>query len=203
MNRRELIQRVAYLMGGAVSAPAILGVLNGCTAKAAANWTPQVLTGPQADLVAEVAEIIIPRTDTPGAKDVGVPAFIDAMLKDAYTASDRSRYIAGLNELDAQAQLQHQRRFTRLEPEQQRSLVQRVHDQAVAHEQTLTTPPAQLARPFILMTKELTLLGFFTSQAGATQVLQYDPVPGAFRGCVPLAESGNGKTWALETSTRF
>lgn len=202
MNRRELIQHVAYLMGGAVSAPAILGVLSGCTARANANWTPQVLTGPQADLVAEVAEIIIPRTDTPGAKDVGVPAFIDAMLKDAYTAADRSRYIAGLSELDAAAQLEHQGRFINLEPEQQRSLVQRVHDEAVTHERTLTTP-AQLARPFILMTKELTLLGFFTSQVGATQVLQYDPVPGAFRGCVPLAEAGNGKTWASETSTRF
>jgi hypothetical protein len=81
--------------------------------------------------------------------------------------------------------------------------VQRVHDDAVAVERALTSSPAYLTRPFILMTKELTLLGFFTSQVGATQVLQYDPVPGAFHGCVPLAEAGNGKTWALETSTRF
>ena len=53
------------------------------------------------------------------------------------------------------------------------------------------------------MTRELTLLGFFTSQVGATQVLQYDPVPGAFHACVPLPEAGNGKTWAEETSTGF
>jgi len=203
MNRRELIQHVAYLMGGAVSAPAILGVLNGCTARANANWMPRVLSTPQAELVAEVAEIIIPRTDTPGAKDVGIPAFIDTMLKDAYTATDRSRYLAGLNELDAQAQLRHQRRFVALGPEQRSALVQEMHDAAAIAERALTTPPAQLARPFILMTKELTLLGFFTSQVGATQVLQYDPVPGAFRACVPLAEAGNGRTWALETSTRF
>lgn len=203
MNRRELIQRVAYLMGGAVSAPAMLGVLNGCTAKAAVDWKPRALTAAQAELVAEVAEIIIPRTDTPGAKDVGVPAFIDTMLKDAYTATDRARYVAGLNELDAQAQLRHQQRFIKLTPAQRGALVQEVHDVAVAAERALTTQPAQLARPFILMTKELALLGFFTSQVGATQVLQYDPVPGAFHGCVPLAEAGNGRTWALETSTRF
>jgi hypothetical protein len=49
-------------------------------------------------------------------------------------------------------------------------------------------------RPFILSIKELTLLGFFTSEPGATQVLQYNPVPGAYHGCVPLAEVG--KTWA-------
>ena len=46
------------------------------------------------------------------------------------------------------------------------------------------------------MTKELTLLGFFTSEPGATQVLQYEPVPGAYHGCIPIAEAGNGKQWA-------
>jgi hypothetical protein len=53
------------------------------------------------------------------------------------------------------------------------------------------------------MTKELTLLGFFTSEPGATQVLQYVPIPGSWHGCVPLSEAGNGKTWAGEQSGRF
>ena len=53
------------------------------------------------------------------------------------------------------------------------------------------------------MTKELSLLGYFTSQAGATQVLQYNPVPGPFRGCVELSQAGNGKTWAVEATSRF
>jgi len=47
------------------------------------------------------------------------------------------------------------------------------------------------------------LLGFFTSKAGATEVLQYAAVPGGFQGCVPLAKAGNGKSWALEASRRF
>jgi gluconate 2-dehydrogenase gamma chain len=205
MNRRELIQHVAYLMGGAISAPAILAVLNGCSAKSSAEaWRPVFLTQEQGEIVAEIAEIILPRTNTPGAKDVGVPAFIDTMLRDAYTTADHARYIAGLNELDAQAKREHQRRFIDLDGGARLALVQRVHDEATKHELTLITlPPAQLKRPFILMTKELTLLGFFTSQIGATQVLQYDPVPGAYRGCVPLAQAGNGKQWALETSIRF
>ena len=49
---------------------------------------------------------------------------------------------------------------------------------------------------FLLSVKELTMLGFFTSEAGATQVLQYQAVPGAYKGCVPVSEAGNGKTWA-------
>jgi hypothetical protein len=53
------------------------------------------------------------------------------------------------------------------------------------------------------MVKELTLLGYFTSEPGATQVLQYRPVPGAYHACVPLTQAGKGKTWATETSYRF
>ena len=203
MNRREVLQRVAYLMGGAISTPAILGVLNGCSAKSSAGWKPVFLTQEQGALVAEIVEMMIPRTDTPGAKDVGVPAFIDTMLKDAYTSADHARYIAGMNELEAQAQREHQRKFLDLAADERLDLVQRVHDEATASELELKLPPIELRRPFILMTKELALLGFFTSQAGATQVLQYDPIPGAFHGCVPLEQAGNGKTWALETSSRF
>ena len=58
-------------------------------------------------------------------------------------------------------------------------------------------------RPFILMTKELTLLGFFTSKAGATQILQYQAVPGSYHACVPLAQAGNGKTWAFPPGLEF
>ncbi|MET0718044.1 MAG: gluconate 2-dehydrogenase subunit 3 family protein, partial [Pseudoxanthomonas sp.] len=63
--------------------------------------------------------------------------------------------------------------------------------------------PEERRRPFILTMKELTMLGYFTSEPGATQVLQYRPVPGAYHACIPLARAGNGKTWATETSYRF
>lgn len=197
MDRRELLKRVAYLMGGALSAPAILGALNGCSRSAGPDWKPALLTQAQADLVAEMADIIIPRTETPGARDVGVIAFIDSMLKDVFKSEDRDRFLAGLNEFEALASAEHGRAFVKLDPEQRRALVQRVHDDAVAN-----TPPVSSAappkRPFILMTKELTLLGFFMSEIGATQVLQYEAVPGAYRACVPLAKAGNGKAWAIE-----
>jgi len=202
MNRREALQQVAWLMGGAISAPALLGLLNGCTAKQAVGWKPVLLTDEQGALVAEVAEIMIPRTDTPGAKDVGIPSFIDLMLKDAYPKEDQARFIAGLKQFDAQAHEQYGRGFMQLDPAQRSALVQTANDSAVAAERS-NPGTAALPRPFVLMTKELTLLGYFTSQVGATRVLQYNPVPGVFRGCVPLSEAGNGKTWAVETSTRF
>jgi gluconate 2-dehydrogenase gamma chain len=202
MNRREALQQVAWLMGGAISAPALLGILNGCSAKQGAGWKPVFLTDAHGALVAEVAEIMIPRTDTPGAKDVGVPSFIDLMLKDAYPKADQDRFIAGLKQFDAQAHEQYGHGFMQLDPAQRGALVRATHETATAVERAYTGI-APLERPFVLMTKELTLLGYFTSHAGATQVLQYNPLPGVFQGCVALSEAGNGKTWAVESSTRF
>jgi gluconate 2-dehydrogenase gamma chain len=204
MNRRELLQRVAYLMGGAISAPAVLGVLNGCSAKKEeAAWQPVFLSKEQGALVADVAEIMIPRTDTPGAKDAGVPAFIDLILKDAYEEEDRQRYVSGLKAFDDAARTAHGKGFVELPKAQQAELVRKFHDEAVALELADEKRQAYQRRPFVLMTKELTLLGFFTSEPGATQVQQYAAVPGAFKGCVPLAQAGNGKAWALEASRRF
>lgn len=203
LNRRELLQRVASLMGGAISAPAVLGLLNGCTAKQEASWQPVFLSKEQGALVSEVAEIMIPRTDTPGAKDAGVPAFIDTMLKDVYTQEDRERYVAGLQAFADAARTAYSKSFVELSKVQQTELVRKVHDEAVAVEVAYDPPPNPLRRPFILMTKELSLLGFFTSKPGATQVLQYVAVPGSYQACVPVAQAGNGKTWATETSGRF
>ncbi len=200
MNRREALHQVAWLMGGALSAPAVLGILNGCTAKQG-TFRPVFLDEGQVALVGEIAEIMIPRTDTPGATDVGIAAFIDVMLKDAFPTEDQQRFSAGLQAFSAQAQRQHGMGFMQLQPAQRTALVQTVHDAAL--EAADTKDGDKVPRPFILMIKELTLLGYFTSEAGAKQVLQYNPAAGPYRGCVPLTEAGQGRTWATETTSRF
>lgn len=204
VNRREALKRVAWLMGGTVSASAILAIEKGYSATTSVGSKPAILRPPQVAIVSAVAEIMIPRTDTPGAIDVGVPGFIDLMLKDVYTQKDRERYLAGVAEFDAAAQGEQGRKFVELESPQQVALVRKFHDAAVGEERRLHHPHhADLQRPFILMTKELTLLGFFTSQVGATQVLQYVAVPGSYHACLALEQAGNGKTWADQPGIEF
>lgn len=193
MDRREALRRTALIMGGAVSAPAIMGILKGCAPKPTIDWKPVFLTEDQGILVSKVAEIIIPKTDTPGAIDTGVPGFIDVMLKDVYNTEDQDFYLNGLKAFDEQAKAEYGDPFIELTAEQQTAFVTKVH--AAAVEEAKASDPAP-KRPFILMTKELTMLGFFTSEPGATQVLQYVAVPGSYHGCIPLSEAGNGKTWA-------
>jgi gluconate 2-dehydrogenase gamma chain len=116
MNRRELLQRVAMLMGGAISAPAVLAVLNGCSPKPGASWQPLFLSKEEGAVVEAVADLIIPRTDTPGAREVGVPAFIDVILKDVYPTEDQARFVSGLKDFDAEAQGAHGKPFLELQP---------------------------------------------------------------------------------------
>jgi len=199
MNRREAIHRTALALGYAISAPALAGVLNGCKAAPELNYTPVFFSENQAQTVAELAEIIIPKTDTPGAKDAGVPGFIDSMLKEVYSKEDQDKFLKGLSDFEAEAQKEYGDDFSRCKSEEQVALFKRHHDAAIA---TLGTGGSTgwwntgggTDKPFVLKVKELTLLGFFTSEAGATQVLQYNQVPGPFQGCVPLAEVG--KAWA-------
>ena len=192
MDRREALKRTAWIMGGVVSAPAIAGILKGCAAKPTIDWKPVFVAEDQGILITQVAEIIIPKTDTPGAKDTGVPGFIDLMLKDVYPKDDQDRFLEGLKAFDDEARKTYGDAFIELSAEQQAEYVKKVHDEAISAQKADQARP----RPFILMMKELTMLGFFTSEPGATQVLQYVAVPGSYKGCIPLSEAGNGKTWA-------
>jgi gluconate 2-dehydrogenase gamma chain len=193
MDRREALKRTAWIMGGAVSAPAIMGILKGCKAEPTLDWKPTFLSEEQGLLVSQVSDIIIPKTETPGAKEVGVPRFIDEMLREVYTKEDQDTFINALKEFSDEAVKQQGDPFVELDAAKQLEFVTAQHDAAVkAAKETKPAPP----RPFVLMMKELTMLGFFTSKAGATEVLQYEPVPGAYKGCLPLSEAGNGKTWA-------
>ncbi len=188
MDRREALKRTAWIMGGVVSVPAMMGVLKGCTAKPTIDWKPVFLTDSQGILVSQVADIIIPKTDTPGAKEAGVPGFIDLMLKDCYKKEDQDNFINGLIAYDEEAKKAYGDSFIDLNTEKQIEFVKKTHDEAIAAKAE--------KRSFILMMKELTMLGFFTSKPGATEVLQYVAVPGSYKGCIPLKEAGNGKTWA-------
>lgn len=199
MNRREAIQRTAMALGYAISAPALAGVLNGCKAQPELAFQPVFFSVPQAATVAEMAEIILPKTSTPGAKDAGVPGFIDSMLKEVYKAEEQEKFLAGLNAFNDDAVKSYGEQFVDLDPEQQLAHFKKHHDEALATAGAGGSTGWWNAgkggdKPFVLKVKELTLLGFFTSQPGATEVLQYKQVPGPYHGCVPLKEVG--KAWA-------
>ena len=142
ITRREALKRAAWILGGTVSAPTILGVLAGCRAEQTTTaFTPRTLTPDQQNTVEAIAEIIIPETETPGAKAAGVDQFVDRMLTDYYKPADRDRFLAGLKRVDAGAQRLHGKPFGALTKEQQTAIVLDLDKAA------FTEPPAKADTP--------------------------------------------------------
>ena len=176
MNRREAVQRVALMMGGVLAAPLMAGVMGQITN----TGESMTISAEQETFLAEVADIIIPTTDSPGAKAAGVEKFIVRVMRDCYKKEDQEKFYAGLAKLDADSQAKFGKGFVELDLTQKNEMVKlsTVND-----------------KPFFQRMKELTVTGYFTSEIGATKALEYLPIPGKFEGCIPLKP--NQKAWAL------
>ncbi|CAG4993102.1 hypothetical protein DYBT9275_01103 [Dyadobacter sp. CECT 9275] len=199
MKRRDALGRVALLMGGTLSAPTMIAFLEGCkSADESASALSFPFTAERKSLVSEVAEIIIPKTDTPGAKDAKVGDFIEKMLKDCYAAKDQDGFNQGLKELE-------KKDFMKVSPDEQTKILKEMEASAkeeiakAADEKKKYTEAgkeySEAHVPFFRLMKELTLLGYFTSEAGATQALDYVPVPGRYDGCIDYKPGQ--KAWAM------
>jgi hypothetical protein len=162
MNRRESLACLSALAAHAMF-PTVLQRFAGAVSAAAQTtdtWRPEFLSLEHGEILAEVVETIIPETDTPGAKAARVHVFIDLMLKDCVAHAEQAevrRTLDGLGE-----------RFVRATPAERMTALQKADSAGIR------------------LLKELTLVGYFTSEIGATKALAYVAVPGEYRGCVDL-----------------
>lgn len=186
MNRREVIKNVALILGGTFSAPTIMAMNHWEQGiKANTSIAAFSLTETQRKIVAEIAELIIPHTDTPGSKDVGVPAFIEMMLKDCYAQAEHLSFLEGLtsieqakflemNESERHGVLKYLEQETKAEMKARQMKQTKMGDND-DHEDIKKVPKGL---PFWRLMKELTLLGYFTSEAGIKASFEYVQIPG-------------------------
>ena len=168
-------------MGGTLSAPLVAGVLNGCQpGPSAESWTPATLSAEQSELVAQLSEMIIPETDTPGARAAQVNRFVDLLLTDWYPAEERQRFMTGLNDVNQRALRRFGASFLECTEEEQMHIMT-----ALAGEMASAGVEK---KPFFAMMKEMTMIGYYTSEIGHNQELNYRLVPGRYDGCVPLED---------------
>src|SRR6266566_5471830 len=198
ITRREALGRVAILLGGAISAPTLAGVLDAATRRAwatAQGWTPRTLNASQTELVAVIAEHIIPETDTPGARAAGVHRFVDTLLADHYPAAERDRFLEGLRGVDARSRSRHGKPFVECAPEQRVALLTEMDEETYPPRGGDTAPatPAGDETWFFRRLKELTLVGYYTSEIGATRELHVSPF-GPYHGDIPYRSVG--RSWA-------
>jgi hypothetical protein len=200
MNRREAIHRMAALLGGTMSAPLVAGMLSGCQPSGGSDWAPQTLTAHQNELVIALSELIIPATDTPGAKAAQVNRFIDLMLTDWYPSGAVARFRAGLDRVDPRAQEAFGAAFLDGSPEQRTQLLATLADESQQVNEAGSNDDYEaeagggtydenaIHPSFFPMLKEMTMVGYYNSEIGQNQELTYRMVPGRYDGCVPVED---------------
>ncbi len=195
MNRRELIKRTAILLGGSLSSSLTSAVLAGVNSSRIA--TRQVFDSNGKGIVKIAAELIIPRTDTPGAIDAGVPNFIEMMAADWYTDTERAIFLQGLVSLDQYCQQQFGKGFVDCSGTEQTAALEQAEKDSLEYKgeaAQFMSREEDEQKPFFTKLKELTVLGYYTSEKGATEELSYNPMPMQYDGDFDYSEIG--KQWS-------
>jgi hypothetical protein len=175
MDRREAIKTVTMLLGGvALAGTGLASAVERAHARGARPGEQVgAFTAQDIALLDEVADTILPETKTPGAKAAHVGAFMALMVTDTYDDHQQTVFRDGLKQFAGFMELPAAQRLARLE---------QLDREAKAYMDTR----AQGAPPhFFRLVKELTLLGYFTSEIGCTQAQRYRETPGRFDPCVP------------------
>lgn len=196
MNRREFLQCAAILVSGSSAAQlgfslteeqeVYLATAPDFTATPVNYFTP-----PQREIIAAMVETIIPRTDTPGAIDAGVPIFVELMVAHWLNEEETAIFNAGLTDMEVRIPADFGQAFQALAPEQQLEVMEALEDEASGspwYDFGNVQRDFVSDAPFICQLKELTVWGFFTSREGGSQVLRYDPMPMYFDGDTPLRQ---------------
>jgi Gluconate 2-dehydrogenase subunit 3 len=187
MNRREAISKIALIMGGTLSGPTLFAMEHKASKNPLAlSKSTFSLTEMQRKILAEVAEHIIPKTSTVGAKDVGVPAFIKMMLNDCYRAPDQNSFIEGLVDLEKKnfmslSAAEQITTLTQVEADTKELMkAYEVKQVKVGDNVDKESMDSKIGVPFWRLIKELTLLGYFTSKDGIAASFVYEPIPTKF-----------------------
>lgn len=178
MERRDAIARVALLIGGTLSAGTLATVLEGCKSGGGSTVGSNFAVTPQhSAMISEIAEMILPKTSTPGAKEAKVPEFIQFMVKECYKEDQQKAFFAGLDKLNDGANGD----FMKAKPADKLALLN-------------TEDSAKERSEFWNIMKDLTVLGYFTSEPGATKAAEYLEVPGKYEG---IKLQKGQKVWAM------
>ncbi len=180
MKRRDVLKSALLGTGAAVSAAAAghshtsVAPASAASASAAASaseaWKPLLFDAHQSETVMMLSDLIIPATDTPGAKQAGVTAYIDLILNDGAAAA-REEFLSGLGWLDGYALRRHKQPFARLSADEQTALLKTLDGTKL--------PDLKTGARFFKQVKQLTVEGYYTSKIGIDELNKHG-IPGTY-----------------------
>jgi len=148
-------------------------------------------------LIADLAELIIPRTDTPGAKDAKVEDYIIKMITENTDTNAQKSFLTGLGELERYTTNKFNKPFINCDHDQKTEILQHFYDKANYPLAIINKVNKKFfGYPFFFLLRDLTVKGYSTSFLGATKGMVYDYIPVNYQACIPLQK--NQLAWATK-----
>jgi hypothetical protein len=186
MNRRQAVWRLAVLMGGAMVGSEVF--LSGQSVPGKGPTAP--FTDADRALLDKVGDTIVPATDVPGAGAVNIGAFMTGFVEDCYSKKQHAAFVAGLKKIDEASVAKYGAAFGDCTPAQRTDLCNALDAEQRAYTAKKTKEDAP---HYFRLFKELSVLGYFSSEIGATQAVRYVEVPGAYHG--DIAYKKGDRAW--------
>jgi len=175
MDRRELLKMIAALTGGAVIGGEFF--LAGCKNPDAGPGIP--FSEKELAFWDEVGETIFPKTSSPGAKEAKIAEFMKIMVNDTYTKADQEIFHAGIKKIDEACTKMHGHDFMKASPEHRTEVLTAIDKERADYQKS---KKREDPNHYFQMVKQLTILGYFTSEQGRKGALRYEPAPGKYIG---------------------
>jgi len=186
MDRRTALRNASLVLGYSLTAPAIVGIMNGCKPEVVPGFEPAFFAKEQLGTVKAFMDTIIPKTNTPAASEVGVLEFIDNLMAVVMKPEEKEMVKMGFQKL---AEISGGTNFEKQSAEQRTSLLAQMEKEG-------SEEKVPYNERFWYFMKGLIVNGYMLSEKVGTELLAYDPIPGKYEGCVDLSVS-DGKNWSL------
>lgn len=171
MKRRSVIKNLLIIAGG-------IAILPSCSEKsggASIQLNHLDISADDEKLLAEIAETMLPRTDTSGAKDLNLHLFVLKMVDDCHSSADQQQFVSGLGKINSLCKERFKQSFVEATAEQKLQLLEEIH---------ATDDIDKDLRTLYDITKRRTIQGFLNSKYVMTDLKQYELIPGRYNGYV-------------------
>lgn len=197
MDRRNALKKTGLLAGATIAMPSILSLLQSCKNEPRLDWQPLFFTIDEANTIASIVDMILPRTNTPGALDVKVDMFIDKVIAKTYAEEGQEHMRAEIRTFNERCTKDFGAVFTGLSAEERTAFLKSEEKSSGKFNRGVWGKTVGDQEPigFYRSLKSTAIWAYMTSEEIGKNVLNYDPVPGNYEPCVPVSEVGN--KWSL------
>lgn len=216
MDRRIALKNMGLALGYTIATPTLLNLVQSCKQAAGAEWTPVFFSPEEGAVLMQLADLILPETDTPSATGVGVHIFIDRYEDEVSEAEDQNFLKMGMSNFIEKALADAGKESAAdlgpedLEPVLAESLEKRDAEEEARISETLMSYHEAVARggaaeldrevsryAFATQLRDRVISAYKNSEYIGEEVLAYLQIPGGYIGCGDLDELSGGRAWSL------